>query len=151
MTGANGFLGSHICDQLLLAGYRVRGTVRNTEKQAWLVEYFDKKYGKGNFELAQVSDFTADGCLDKAVKGCSAVAHTASELSFSPDPNVVIPSTIKATQRALEAAAKEPGIKSFVLTSSSTAATKPHPNKEFHVDRNMWNEADVQAAWAPPP
>lgn len=32
VTGANGFIASHVVDQLLLAGYRVRGTVRNTEK-----------------------------------------------------------------------------------------------------------------------
>ena len=151
ITGANGFLGSHICDQLLLAGYRVRGTVRNTEKQAWLVEYFDKKHGKGKFELAHVPDFTADGCLDEAIKGCSAIAHTASDLSFSPDPNAIITPVIKATQRALEAAMKEPGIKSFVLTSSSTAATKANPDKKFHIDRNTWNEEEVKTAWAPPP
>lgn len=151
ITGANGFLGSHICDQLLLAGYRVRGTVRDTEKQAWLVEYFDKKHGKGKFELAHVPDFTADGCLDEAIKGCAAIAHTASDLSFSPDPNEIITPVIKATQRALEAAMKEPGIKSFVLTSSSTAATKANPDKKFHIDRNTWNEEEVKTAWAPPP
>lgn len=32
VTGSSGFIGSHIVDQLLLAGYTVRGTVRS-EKQ----------------------------------------------------------------------------------------------------------------------
>jgi nucleoside-diphosphate-sugar epimerase len=32
VTGVNGFLGSHIADQLLNAGFRVRGTVRSIPK-----------------------------------------------------------------------------------------------------------------------
>lgn len=69
VTGANGLLGSHIVDQFLEYGYKVRGTVRDTEKNAWLQALFDKKYGKGNFELFKVADLTAEGAFDEAVKG----------------------------------------------------------------------------------
>lgn len=44
MTGCNGFIGSHVVDQLLMLGYLVRGTVR--ELKPWLNEFFDQKYGK---------------------------------------------------------------------------------------------------------
>lgn len=69
VTGANGLLGSHIADQFLEHGYKVRGTVRDTEKNAWLQALFDKKYGKGSFELFKVADLTSEGAFDEAVKG----------------------------------------------------------------------------------
>jgi len=37
------------------------------------------------------------------------------------------------------------------LTSSSTAAASPQPNKKFVIDSKTWNEEAVKAAWAPPP
>lgn len=69
VTGANGYIGSHIDDQLLKAGYRVRGTVRDLEKSAWVTELFDARHGKGKFELVKVADFTKNCCLDEAIKG----------------------------------------------------------------------------------
>lgn len=48
VTGANGFIGSHIVDHLLAFGYKVRGTVR--QPKPWLNELFDKKHGGGKFE-----------------------------------------------------------------------------------------------------
>ncbi|KAI8649267.1 Aldehyde reductase II [Fusarium keratoplasticum] len=67
VSGANGFMGSHICDQLLHLGYRVRGIVRNKERGAWLVNYFEEKYGPEVFELAQVPDMTVPRSCDDAV------------------------------------------------------------------------------------
>lgn len=69
VTGANGFIASHIIDKLLQAGYIVRGTVRSTEKQKWLQERFDAAYGEGRFELCPVLDITAPHAFDEAVKG----------------------------------------------------------------------------------
>lgn len=69
VSGANGFMGSHICDQLLHLGYRVRGIVRNKERGAWLVNYFEEKYGPEVFELAQVPDMTVPRSCDDAVSG----------------------------------------------------------------------------------
>lgn len=51
----------------------------------------------------------------------------------------------------LEAANKEPSVKRFVFTSSSTAATNPVPNKEFDIDTSSWNQVAIDKAWAPPP
>jgi len=52
---------------------------------------------------------------------------------------------------AASAAARQPSIKRFVYTSSSTAITAPRPNKVFTVSTDDWNEEDVKAAWKPPP
>lgn len=69
VTGANGFIGSHIIDQALHAGLKVRGTVRDVAKNAWLNEFFNGKYGEGSFELAEVKDITAEGAFQQALKG----------------------------------------------------------------------------------
>lgn len=69
VTGANGFLGSHISDQFLHHGYRVRGTVRDLEKNAWLEKHFEEKYGAGRFELVQVADMATEKAFHAVTKG----------------------------------------------------------------------------------
>lgn len=69
VTGANGLTGSHIANQLLLAGYYVRGTVRDPAKNKWLLDYFDGKYGKGRFQMVQVQDVGTDGAFERVLKG----------------------------------------------------------------------------------
>jgi nucleoside-diphosphate-sugar epimerase len=69
VTGANGLIGSHVIDQLLLLGYNVRGAVRDTEKAKWLKEHFDGKYDKVKFEMVEVPDMTAEACYDDLLDG----------------------------------------------------------------------------------
>lgn len=83
--------------------------------------------------------------------GVTGVAHVASDMSDSPDPNKVIPTVINGALNALSAAANEPSIKRFVFTSSSTAILIPRLNEEFTITTDQWNDAAVAAAWAPPP
>ncbi|OAP63208.1 hypothetical protein AYL99_02435 [Fonsecaea erecta] len=151
VSGANGFIASHVVDQLLLAGYRVRGTVRNCHKSAWLNDYFGDKYGSGKFELIEVPEMAEKGAFDEAVKGASGFIHTATPVMVSYDPNEGVPIVVSGTLNALKAAAREPSIKRFVLTSSSTAAISPKPNVELSADETTWNDEAVKAAWAPPP
>jgi len=139
-------------DVLLEEGYNVRGTVR--AEKAWLNRYFDEKYGKGRFETVVLKSLEDESAFDAVVKGVSAIAHVAADVNFSPDPNNVIPQVITGTVMALKAAAKQPSIKSVVVTSSSTACLLPQPGKEgIVIDENGWNDAAVETAWskaAPP-
>ncbi|GFF22557.1 aldehyde reductase 2 [Aspergillus udagawae] len=151
ITGVNGFIGSHIADQFLTFGYKVRGTTRSLEKNAWISTLFDKKYGPGNFELVAVPDMVAQDAFVEAVKGVSAVVHTATIFSLDPNPHNVIPGTISGTVNALEAAAQEPSVKRFVLTSSSCAALIPKPNNPVKVTTDTWNDEAVELAYRDPP
>lgn len=72
ITGANGYIASHIVNQLLKLGYRVRGTVRN--EKPWLNKLFSK-YGEGTFETVIVPEITIDGAFDEAVKGVDGIMH----------------------------------------------------------------------------
>lgn len=69
VTGANGYLGLHVADQLVSQGYKVLGTVRDEEKAAWTKEYFDKKYGAGQYNVAVVRDLGSEGSFDDLMKG----------------------------------------------------------------------------------
>ena len=85
VTGANGFIASHIVDQLLQRGYGVRGTVRNVAKASWLQELFDKHYGSGKFELAGISDYTNPEAFIDALKGKGFQLPSQSYPSILPD------------------------------------------------------------------
>lgn len=67
ITGVTGYIGSHLADQLLLRGYKVRGVVRKPAE--WLSQTFDSRYGKGNFETWFVADLTDEEALSKAMQG----------------------------------------------------------------------------------
>lgn len=70
-------------------------------------------------------------------------------MSFSPDPNSVIPPMISGTLNLLDAASSHPKVLRFVLTSSCAAAATPGVSRK--IDRDTWNKDACDAAWAPPP
>lgn len=71
ITGVNGLVGSHVADQVLLHGYKVRGAVRNAKKNEWMVDFFGSRYGQDKFELVEIPDLTKEGAFVEAVKGRS--------------------------------------------------------------------------------
>ncbi|KAF6513776.1 hypothetical protein HZS61_007101 [Fusarium oxysporum f. sp. conglutinans] len=152
ITGATGFVASHVTRQLLQRGYKVRGTVRDQAKAQWLIDDHFKSYAdSGSYELVTVPDLSAAGAFDEAVKSVSAVAHIASVLDFDPNPNNVVPQTVAGVTSVLESASKESSVTRFVFTSSIVAAVFPTADQDGVVDRNSWNEFAVKEAWAPPP
>lgn len=153
VTGANGFIGSHVVNCLLELGYTVHGTVRTPKP--WLREFFESRYGPGAFRAVTVPNFDDVALLTRQMEGISGVVHVvcltqssppitlfgywrayfklqASDLTFSTDANAVIPWVVRATQNILKAAASS-AVKRVVLTSSSTAALIPVPNLRIHV------------------
>ncbi|GAA5967391.1 hypothetical protein JCM3765_000511 [Sporobolomyces pararoseus] len=137
VTGANGFVGSHVVEQFLAHGYRVRGTTRTVSKLDSLKQRWEEKY-PGKFEVAQVSDILAKGAFDEVTKGCDGVAHTASNVSFSPDVDEVVRDAVEGTLNALRSAAATPSVKRFVLTSSVAAVgmggDKKYGPDDFFID-----------------
>ncbi|KAM5520811.1 aldehyde reductase [Fusarium oxysporum f. sp. phaseoli] len=152
VTGVNGLLGSHVAKQFLEYGYKVRGTVRDVEKNSWLTAAFDKQYGQGNFELVAVADLTDEKALTEAAKGAAVIAHTASIMSMDADPNNVIPGVISFAVAAIKAAYAEPSVKRFVFTSSSSAAVVSQRDVPgVKVTEESWSEGAIKKAWADPP
>ncbi|KAF2638797.1 NAD(P)-binding protein [Massarina eburnea CBS 473.64] len=142
VTAANGLIASHIVDQLLDRGYRVRGTVRDRSRCSWMTPLFQNRHPHSHLELVEIPDINAPGCYDAPLKGVSAIIHTAANMSLTDEPSI-IPQAIKATLNIMEAAknANERGekIKRVVPTSSSWAVAYPRPNVPMELTAESYD------------
>ncbi|GAA5942535.1 SDR family oxidoreductase [Sporobolomyces koalae] len=138
LTGASGFLAAHIAQQLIDRGFKVRGTVRSTEKGDYLTKLLqDHK----NWQYVIVDDVEPEGAFDEAVKGVDAVLHTASPFHFNvedPHKDLINPA-VQGTTNLLRAAKTEPSIKRVVITSSFAAIVNPHDPVYTFTEKD-WNE-----------
>lgn len=102
VTGASGFIATHVIKQLVEKGYRVRGTVRslkNEKKVAPLRELADNR-----LELVE-ADLTKDEGWQQALDGCSHVIHTASPfpLEVPAHEDELVRPALEGTRRVFEA------------------------------------------------
>lgn len=112
VTGATGFVGSHLVDQLLEQGFQVRVIVRGSSNLKWLP--------REKIELAEGS-LQDPAFMFKAVQDCEYVFHVAGTLvagSMEEFRDV----NVKPTRLLLEACEKTPSIRRFVLVSSQGAS-----------------------------
>ncbi|KAF3807358.1 putative uncharacterized oxidoreductase [Colletotrichum gloeosporioides] len=153
ITGVTGHVAAHTAKKLLQRGFKVRGSVRDLEAAQWLTQDVFKSFAdRGDLELVHVPDLGAKNAFDEAITGVSAIVHIASILSFSNNPREVIPPVVKSVTSILDAAAREPSVKSFVYTSSIAAAVDITPGANAqHAGPDAWNDKAVEVAWAPPP
>jgi dihydroflavonol-4-reductase len=116
MTGASGFVGSHVLRALLDAGYQVRAMVRGgtlPPQVNWIV-----KNDEPGLELVD-GDMLATGKLVRAIDGCRYVVHTAALYSFAPRDRAHIHAVNVVGTEGLMTAAYVAGVERVVLTSSS--------------------------------
>ena len=112
VTGASGFLGSHIAEQLANGGHAVRVLVRETSDRTFL--------GGFPHEVA-IGDVADAGSFPAAVEGIDGVVHAAglvkarSEADFAAVNGTGTANLLKAIQEAA------PDLKRFVYVSSLTA------------------------------
>lgn len=140
VTGANGFIAARTVEAFLNAGYSVRGTVRSKASASGLLAALPDAASSGRLELVEVPDITAPGAFDEAVRGVSAIAHLASPVSFFfTDPEYVVGTAVKGVKSVLESAAKEPGVKNFVLMSSVVAIVGDEP-RDYVFTEADWND-----------
>jgi dihydroflavonol-4-reductase len=120
VTGANGFVGSHLVDLLLSKGYNVRCIVRKTSDLKWLK---DK-----NIELFNCG-LTDKKALSEAFKGVDYIYHVAGVVK-SKTHEGYYKGNVDTTRVLLEAALDHrENIKKFLVVSSETATG---PSKDGH-------------------
>lgn len=127
VTGASGFIAKHIVLNLLQAGLRVRGTVRDDAKGEALRQTM-LHYGAPADRLSTaVADLTHDDGWQAAMSGCRAVLHTASPFPVSQprDKFGLVPAARDGTVRVCRAAVQA-GIPRVVLTSSVASVMYGH-------------------------
>ncbi len=137
VTGATGFIGTHIVEQLLARGYTVRGTVRNVEA-ATGQGILTKLPGAERLELV-AADLLDPASLQRAVVDCNFVLHTASPYVLDvkdPQTDLFDPAVL-GTGAVLRAAMEVPTVQRVVVTSSF-AALVDSPNGT--LTEESWNE-----------
>ncbi|MBI4228780.1 MAG: SDR family oxidoreductase [Deltaproteobacteria bacterium] len=124
VTGATGFIGSHIVRKLVQRGEEVKVLLRKTSK-TMNIEGLDVEYVYG--------DVMERDSVKVALEGCDTVYHTAGFVSFrKSDYKKMEDINVKGTMNVLSAAL-EAGVQKAVYTSS-VAAVGPDP------DRGITNE-----------
>jgi dihydroflavonol-4-reductase len=113
VTGATGFIGSHLADELLLRGYDVRCTYRKTSNLQWLINK--------NIELVEADLYNINS-IKEAIKGVDLIFHSAGSVR-AKDYNDFLKGNLTPTKNLIDAAISS-GIqlKRFVYISSQTVA-----------------------------
>ena len=106
VTGADGFIGSHLTEALVKAGYEVRAFVLYNSFNSW--GWLDRcsKEVAGQFEIF-MGDVRDTHGVKQSLKGCDAVAHLAALIGipFSyHSPETYVDTNIKGTLNILQAA-----------------------------------------------
>ena len=113
VTGASGFIGSHLVDLLLQKNYSVRCLLRRTSSMSWL---------KGLPIEIVYGDVFDDAGLADAVRNVDVIYHCAG-LTKAKTKEEYFRANAEGTRKLLDAARRfAPGLKRFVLVSSQTAA-----------------------------
>lgn len=76
VTGATGFIGAHVVDNLLARGLKVRGATRSLGKGQAMLKA--RPQYASQLDFVQIDDFEKLGVFEEAVKGIDAVIHVAS-------------------------------------------------------------------------
>lgn len=151
VTGAKGFLASHVIHQLIELGYFVVGTVRTKEKG----EFYINKYGNQSFNYSIVRE----GCLEEGIRDLfqnhpdiKYVIHTASPLFYNgkdPERDVIQPSVNNMLMVLNNFKTYGTQLKKVVITSSMACMLQDPPRLEdptMVYNETMWNPITLKRA-----
>lgn len=120
ITGADGFIGSHLTEALVRKGYKVRAFVLYNSFNSWGWLDHCSPEVKDQFEVF-AGDIRDPHGVKEAMKGCDAVLHLAALIAipFSyHSPDTYIDTNVKGTLNVLQAA-RELGVNRLIHTSTS--------------------------------
>lgn len=120
ITGADGFIGSHLTEALVRRGYSVRAIVQYNSLNSW--GWLDDcgKDTKGEFEVTAL-DIRDSYALKQAMKSCQVVMHLAALIAIPYSymaPEAYIDTNIKGTLNVLQAA-RDLQVSKIIHTSTS--------------------------------
>ncbi len=138
VTGAAGFIGSHLVDLLLADGRRVRGV---DDLSTGRMENLTAALGRKSFSFYR-ADISRSGSLAKAFRGVDWVFHLAGRADIVPsitDPAPYWRSNVEGTFAVLEAA-RAAGVRRLVYAASSSCYGIPdrYPTSETAAIRPQY-------------
>ncbi len=120
VTGAGGFIGSHLTEELVRRGRKVRALIEYNSRSSWgwLEAASDEIKSEVDVTLGDVRDPNG---VRAAVKGCGAVYHLAALIAIPysyHSPDTYVDTNVKGTLNVLQAA-RDQGVGRVVHTSTS--------------------------------
>lgn len=150
VTGGSGFIAAHCILQLLVAGYRVRTSVRALVRERDVRAMLECGGVTPGEQLSFVAaDLNADAGWPDAVSGCEYVLHVASPFPAgvpAHEDELIVPAR-QGTLRVLRAA-REAGVRRVVLTSSFAAIGYGQPPQLTPFDETCWTNAAANGTTA---
>src|SRR5258705_11988276 len=125
VTGATGFLGSHVARALIAQGAQLRLLVRSSSDLRNIADLNTERVA---------GDLRDPASFEKALSGCEALFHVAADYRlWVRDPEQMYRSNVEGTRALIEAARKQ-GVRRIVYTSS--VATMGFSSKGSLADEN---------------
>ena len=135
ITGADGFIGSHLTEALVREGHRVKAFVYYNSFNSW--GWLDQcsEDVKGQFEVF-AGDIRDPHGVNEAMKGCNAVLHLAALIAIPysyHSPDSYVDTNVKGTLNVLQAA-RQHELRRVIHTSTSEVYGTAHyvPITEEH-------------------
>jgi NAD dependent epimerase/dehydratase len=133
VTGAGGFIGSHLCELLVNKGFNVKAFVHYNSSNKW--GWLENSACKDNIEVI-TGDIRDYDSVHAAMKNCDSVFHLAALIGIPysyVSPQAYIKTNIEGTYNILQSS-KELNINKVLVTSTSeTYGTAQYvPIDEFH-------------------
>jgi NAD dependent epimerase/dehydratase len=120
VTGADGFIGSHLVERLVCEGYKVRAFVLYNSQNSWgWLDYCIPEV-REKFEVI-TGDVRDPHGVRESMRGCDAVLHLASLIAIPysyHSPDSYVDTNVKGTLNVLQAA-RELGVSRVIHTSTS--------------------------------
>ncbi len=120
VTGADGFIGSHLTEELVRQGYKVRAFVLYNSFNSWGWLDQSPKEIRENVEVFS-GDIRDPHGMKEAMKGCDIVLHLAALIAIPysyHSPDTYVDTNVKGTLNVLQAA-RELGVQRVIHTSTS--------------------------------
>lgn len=118
VTGAGGFIGSHLTERLNALGYRLKAFVHYNSRNSW--GWLDSSVSKRRIEVVS-GDIRDVDILRHAMRDVETVFHLAALIGIPysyHSPSAYVDTNIKGTLNILQSAL-DSGVKKIVLTSTS--------------------------------
>jgi len=147
VTGGSGFIGGHAILQSLAAGFEVRSTLRDLQREGEVRALLRANGADDACLRFHAADLTRDAGWAEAAACCDYVLHIASPFPAGiprHEDDLIVPARDGAL-RVLRAA-RDAGVQRVVLTSSFAAIGYGHAERQAPFDETTWTNLDAGIA-----
>ena len=148
VTGAAGFIGSHLTERCVESGYEVRAFVRYNSKNDW--GWLEESKYRNEIEVIS-GDIRDYDSVYNAMKNCDTVFHLAALIGIPysyVSPLAYIKTNIEGTYNVLQSS-KEQSLENILITSTSetygTAQYVPIDEKHPVVGQSPYSASKISA------